>query len=408
MMQFPLSGRSQKSSLRQPKEIAVYSTNIDGVQTLGSRASMRYFYFPTTDVSSGAAAGDLNQGFSTFVQRDESVPKHLDELLKAVMWYEQNQNKGKRVKADIVTYRGVMTKLLTMPYARGEDVDINVVRFDGQLFMELDHGLLQMKKREMGERDKVMSYWGYKFEALATLGRPWAETSREEIEGRKDVVVDNVAEFCTVVRTGVGKTKVVLGAEVDCVSDYLPTDIDSNDIDGGDTAEPTDGGDNLSHYLELKTSRLITNPKTASTFELKLLKSWAQSFLIGVPAIVYGFRDDKGLVKALETFQTSEIPKLVFNSSMSSAAGGSSGTTSEKWNGNECVSFYSAVLDWLKTSVPDDEQQPVSPPTTAYRLSYKAHSDKLELVELTGSEGAQVAETVVLKEFVDWRVSRSA
>lgn len=395
-MQFPLSGRSQKSSLRQPKEIAVYSTDVSGQQTVGSRGSMRYFYFAETEVSGGGQA-DLNQGYSEFVERDEGVAKHLDELLRALVWYEREQNKGKRVKADIVTYRGVMTRLLTLPYARGEDVDINVVRFDGQLFMELDHGLVQAKKREMGERDKVMSYWGYKFEALATLAKPWAEASRAEIEERKSGVVDNVAEFCTVVRTGVGKTKVVLGAEVDCVLDYLPTEGDpSEDGAGGGEA------DTLAHYLELKTSRVITNSKSASSFELKLLKSWAQSFLIGVPTIVYGFRDDGGRVKAVETFKTGDIPKLVFNSTMSSSGSG------EKWNGNECVSFYSAVLEWLKTAVLDHsgEDETAAAPSTAYRLSYKAHAASLDLVELTGSEGAKVAESVVLKEFVEWRMSR--
>ena len=34
-----------------------------------------------------------------------------------------------------------------------------------------------------------------------------------------------------------------------------------------------------------------------------------QSFLIGVPKIVCGFRDDSGIVQKLETFRTLDIPK---------------------------------------------------------------------------------------------------
>ncbi len=36
----------------------------------------------------------------------------------------------------------------------------------------------------------------------------------------------------------------------------------------------------------------------------KLLKWWAQSFLVGVPKIVCGFRDDDGIVKNLQNFKT--------------------------------------------------------------------------------------------------------
>ena len=38
------------------------------------------------------------------------------------------------------------------------------------------------------------------------------------------------------------------------------------------------------------------------------MKWWAQSFLVGVPKIVCGFRDDDGIVKNLQHFKTSMIP----------------------------------------------------------------------------------------------------
>ena len=53
---------------------------------------------------------------------------------------------------------------------------------------------------------------------------------------------------------------------------------------------------------------------TASSFfvilanRYKLMKWWAQSFLVGVPKIVCGFRDDDGLVKSLQPFKTATIP----------------------------------------------------------------------------------------------------
>jgi hypothetical protein len=56
---------------------------------------------------------------------------------------------------------------------------------------------------------------GYKFETLSTLPSPWAETSREFIENRENEIVNNKAQYCSVVRTGIGKTVMCLGGEVD-------------------------------------------------------------------------------------------------------------------------------------------------------------------------------------------------
>ena len=43
----------------------------------------------------------------------------------------------------------------------------------------------------------------------------------------------------------------------------------------------------------------------------KLLKFWAQSFLVGTPTIICGFRDDDGYVKSVQTFKTLDIPRMV-------------------------------------------------------------------------------------------------
>ncbi len=56
---------------------------------------------------------------------------------------------------------------------------------------------------------------GYKFETLCTLPAPWSETDRDFIESRDSHVVNNKEQYCSVVRTGVGKTVLCLGGEVD-------------------------------------------------------------------------------------------------------------------------------------------------------------------------------------------------
>ena len=56
---------------------------------------------------------------------------------------------------------------------------------------------------------------GYKFEALSLIPDPWDTTSRELIEARENAVVNNFAQYCSVVKTGIGKAKLIIGGEVD-------------------------------------------------------------------------------------------------------------------------------------------------------------------------------------------------
>jgi RAT1-interacting protein len=65
-------------------------------------SSIRYYYPPTL-------GADLSKGFDTFDQLDDTADDHLDSLLKTIMALEQKE--GKAVEADIITWRGMMTKV---------------------------------------------------------------------------------------------------------------------------------------------------------------------------------------------------------------------------------------------------------------------------------------------------------
>lgn len=39
------------------------------------------------------------------------------------------------------------------------------------------------------------------------------------------------------------------------------------------------------------------------------MKWWAQSFLVGIPKVVCGFRDDDGIIHNLQNFRTVDIPR---------------------------------------------------------------------------------------------------
>jgi RAT1-interacting protein len=65
-------------------------------------SSIRYYYPPTL-------GADLSKGFDTFDKLDDTADDHLDSLLKTIMALEQKD--GKPVEADIITWRGMMTKV---------------------------------------------------------------------------------------------------------------------------------------------------------------------------------------------------------------------------------------------------------------------------------------------------------
>jgi RAT1-interacting protein len=54
---------------------------------------------------------DLKEGFETFRHYEDKVDAHLDAMLKALVDKEKKSGESARVKADFVTWRGMMTKV---------------------------------------------------------------------------------------------------------------------------------------------------------------------------------------------------------------------------------------------------------------------------------------------------------
>lgn len=125
------------------------------------------------------------------------------------------------------------------------------------------------------------------------------------------------------VRTGIGKSTLILGGEVDCILGEKPADSDA----------PIP-------WIELKTTAEPPNeqPREVQKFERKLLRFWAQSFLLGVPKVMVGFRTSDGYLTRIQEFETQRVPGLV-----------SRGQST--WNGNVCINMTAAFLDFLKATI---------------------------------------------------------
>jgi RAT1-interacting protein len=105
-------------------------------------------------------------------------------------------------------------------------------------------------------------------------------------------------------------------------------------------SKPPKAGDPI-NWVELKTSIDIRGERDQQNFERKLLKFWIQSFLLGVPKIIVGFRSRDGILQKLEEIDVASIPTTVAR-------------RGRQWDGNVCINFASAFLECksLPSSLP--------------------------------------------------------
>ncbi|CAF9906341.1 decapping endonuclease targeting mRNA [Imshaugia aleurites] len=258
---------------------------------------------------------------------------------------------------------------MAAPFDNMSGFEMNATRFQDSIFIEENHEhKLESRKQQHAQPSRpgapsqdLMSYWGYKFETLSLIPDQWDMTSREFIEDRENVVVDNYGQYCSVVKTGIGKTKMVIGGEVDALWDCKPENRD----------DPI-------NWVELKTSAEIANDKDMLKYERKLLKFWVQSFLLGVPKIIVGFRSHNGILQRLEELETKNIPGIVKKQGK--------GT----WDGNLCINFAAAFLDWLKQTITTDG---------VWRLR---RTERSPVIEIFKNEESGYGD-ILSREFVEWR-----
>ena len=159
------------------------------------------------------------------------------------------------------------------------------------------------------------------------------------------------------------------------------------------------------NWVELKTSAEISNDRDSLKFERKLLKFWIQSFLLGVPKIVVGFRDKNGLLMRLEEIETKTIPGNVKRRGRKS------------WDGNICINFTAAFLECeyrvhellrrivtgrMKLNVLDLRATVTG--RGVWRIRRRRNSPVVEIFKIKDDGHDQI----ISQEFLDWRLSQSA
>lgn len=92
--------------MKRPREIACFSYTSTH-EYRPDASGLRYYYPPRL-------GADLSKGFESFEKLDDTADGHLESLLKTIM--EVEREKGEKLEVDVVTWRGMMTKLLACPF----------------------------------------------------------------------------------------------------------------------------------------------------------------------------------------------------------------------------------------------------------------------------------------------------
>ncbi|KAF9695126.1 hypothetical protein EKO04_007182 [Ascochyta lentis] len=318
------------ASIKRPREVANFSYD-DNHEYRDDESSIKYYIPPPM-------GADLKEGFDTFRHYEDKEDPHLDSLLRALAHKESKNVEKSPIKADFATWRGMMTKIMTAPYDNFAEFNMFATLHDGTIYIEEDFAARAASRAAESSRppprhqhpdqqsQAMMAYWGYKFETLSLIPTPPSTTPPDQIRKHQQSTTSNHAQHCSIVHTSFGPHSLLLGGEVDGLLGPKPSNPD--------TTIP---------WVELKTAEELPPParqqhRDVLKFERKLLKFWAQSFLLGVPKIVVGFRTKSGILRGLQTFNTHELPGMVRR-----------GTGC--WDGNVCINFAAEFLAWLKETV---------------------------------------------------------
>ncbi|KAI5806651.1 RAI1 like PD-XK nuclease-domain-containing protein [Peziza echinospora] len=355
----PQAPQPPTSTIRRPQSLTTFS--FDKAHALRHDNSSLKWYWPPT------LGADLSRGFDTFVKHDDAIDEHLDALLSAMVKVERET--GAKTEADFVTWRGMMTKMLCLPFDRRSSFEMNATKFQDTIFIEENHTHKMSIRGGESRQNQLFSFWGYKFETLSTLPEWWADCTRDQVEQRDKDIVNNEEQFCVVVKTGFNKIRAVLGGEVDAIWNGTPNSQDNPPV-----------------YVELKTSKTISSEGDKVAFERKMMRFWAQSFLLGVPKIIVGFRDRDGYLEDLDELDTTSLPGRARKSGRN------------LWDGNTCINFAAALLEWLKSVIVDDGR--------VWRIRYRDERVGVEVFPVEGHDGASgISSGILSKEFLDWRMS---
>ena len=307
-------------SVQQPALLTTFSYDT-AKRRLHDDSAKRWFREPPV-------GADLNYGFERYVE-EPHVPDPLDSVLYTLMEraggaLDRTAVAGtpsispaavaaELLRMQVVTWRGIMTKLCTAwslqtdgPPQFRDGFELNAMMLGDTLVLEEAPPPVPPPVPPPGSRKLRSAYYGRSFESYCTSESPDAPTGWAG--------VDNNVQWCHIVKTRLGDTRIVLGGEVDCVE------------------RAADGSEGV---VELKTSAQPGTPRDEAALRAKMLRMYMQSFLLGVRTLVLGLRDVQGTLVGAQRLRTTDIPRVVR---------GHAG----EWSAHENLAFGAQMLEYLR------------------------------------------------------------
>ncbi|PNW80989.1 hypothetical protein CHLRE_07g338400v5 [Chlamydomonas reinhardtii] len=238
------------------------------------------------DVDTGLAGADLNVGYpEAWVRKsdpDDAVPVE-------VIVYGAQYGGVPMDRTSVVTFRNNLNKLLLTPLQPKDPWVIDAVWCGSCLYLDIVKRPGQQQHTPGTDPDRF-TYYGYKFEALAT----------EAPDQQSGGVVDSTGEFAIMVQMRLGRHCVTMAAETDAWDPPPPG-----------LAVPEDGSADYVGYVELKTFVIPLGERAHERLlRDKYPRWWLQSYLAGVPTLVLGGRDRGGVITEVSRLPVTRLPAM--------------------------------------------------------------------------------------------------
>lgn len=278
-----------------PVEVACFSRLSSTQYIPCSRQSLKSFRFPQVPSC-------LSQGCDSFIPKDESSSISLTPVRESL------EKANVPLDASILTFRNNLNKIAATPYQVDKAWKV-ASHLEGSLVV-LDI-IPDGSRQPVTYRDRYFEFCGYKFEQLCC---------------DDNVVVDANQEFCSIVKTSIGRHTLLISAQVDCWDSRGLCSCSSR------LAYP------ICHYVELKSMKKQTAANATKSMvrslHHKYLRFWIQSFLAGVPHLFIGYRDDRReMLVDTEYIPVCRLPEMCGYS----------------WDPNVCLGFLDSFLHFVST-----------------------------------------------------------
>lgn len=118
---------------------------------------------------------DLNLHYEKAVHKPVDLDVKLTELLKFLLENEARLNyrlENRLEYAKFFCYRGLMTRIACTPYENREPWKIVAILHKGNIYLcarDTEDNI--QRKKNMSEKDKLFTSWGYKFEQYMLSGK---------------------------------------------------------------------------------------------------------------------------------------------------------------------------------------------------------------------------------------------